>query len=158
MVAHPPCTYLANSGVRWLYKDGYRDVYNAEGEIRLNEERLKKMTEASKFFWDLCNAPIPHVCVENPIPHGWAGLPDYHQIIQSWMFGEDASKKTCLWLKNLPELEPTNVLIKERYANQTLSGQNKLGPSKDRWKDRSRTYQGIADAMADQWMKYLRGL
>jgi hypothetical protein len=77
-----------------------------------------------------------------------------NQIIQPWWFGEDASKKTCLWLENLPNLVPTNKLPgddKTRRANQTPSGQNKLGPSPDRWKERSRTYQGIANAMATQW-------
>lgn len=77
----------------------------------------------------------------------------YSQTIQPYMFGEDASKRTCLWLKGLPLLQPTNLIKKEKYSNQTPSGQNKLGPSPDRWKERSRTYQGIADAMADQWVK-----
>lgn len=140
MIAHPPCTYLANSGVRWL-----------TGNLTLSRDRWNKMEEASEFFYILWNANIPKVCIENPVPHKYARLPKYTQTIQPWQFGEDASKRTCLWLRGLPNLVPTNVIIKDKYANQTPSGQNKLGPSKDRAKERARTYQGIANAMAEQW-------
>jgi hypothetical protein len=139
MVAHPPCTYLAASGMHWTTR-GLRD---------------KALTdEAAEFFLALASAPIPRIAIENPIGH-MSGLwrePD--QIIQPWEFGEDASKATCLWLKGLPRLIPTKVIRKRRYANQTESGQNKLAPSDDRWKERSRTYRGIADAMAAQWSNY----
>jgi len=136
MIAHPPCTYLCNSGVSWLHKD---------------QSRWHELDKASQFFKTLLEYNIPKICVENPIPHKYGKLPKYTQIIQPYQFGEDASKRTCLWLKNLPKLKPTNIIIKDRYANQTPSGQNKLGPSADRWKERSRTYTGIAEAMADQW-------
>ena len=136
MIAHPPCTYLASSGLHWNKK--------RPGRAKLTEE-------AFKFVMMLANASIPKIAIENPIgclSTRWR-KPD--QIIQPWMFGEDASKSTCLWLKGLPKLTQTNVIKKERYANQTPSGQNNLGPSLTRWKERSKTYQGIANAMADQW-------
>ena len=139
MIAFPPCTYLCNSGVRWL-KD--------------NSERQAKMHYAAMFFRTLLECDIPKIAVENPIMHGYAveriGR-KYDQIIQPWMFDENASKATCLWLKNLPKLEPTKIIRRKRYANQTPSGQNKLGPSADRARLRGITYQGIADAMANQW-------
>lgn len=138
MIAHPPCTRLANSGVCWLHK---RSLWH---ELDL----------AAGFFNTLLNAPIERICVENPIMHKYARdriAQSYSQIIQPWMFGEDASKATCLWLKGLPPLKPTQIIKKHRYANQTPGGQNKLGPSPDRTKLRSITYQGIANAMAKQW-------
>lgn len=141
MIAHPPCTRLCNSGVSWLEKRGLWD----------------EMEEACEFFKSLLDAPIPRKAVENPILHGYAlekiGC-NYDQIIQPWCFGHSESKSTCLWLRNLPKLKPTNVLRKstgECWDNQTPSGQNKLGPSDERAKIRSTTYQGVADAMAEQW-------
>lgn len=138
MIAHPPCTRLCNSGVRWLHE---RDLWD-------------EMREAALFFKELLEAPIPKIAVENPIMHKYAleiiGR-KHDQTIQPWMFGEDASKRTCLWLKNLPLLTPTKIIKKKRYANQTPSGQNKLGPSEDRAKLRSITYKGIAKAMAEQF-------
>jgi hypothetical protein len=107
--------------------------------------------EALEFVQMLANAPIPRIAIENPIgclSTRWR-KPD--QIIQPWQFGEDASKATCLWLENLPFLKSTKIIKKDRYSNQTASGQNKLGPSSTRWKERSKTYEGIAEAMADQW-------
>lgn len=136
MIAHPPCTYLASSGLHWNKRIPGRD---------------KKTEEAFHFVLTLSQTYIPRVAIENPIgclSTKWR-KPD--QIIQPWMFGEDASKSTCLWLKGLPKLTPTNIIKKERYANQTASGQNKLPPSPDRWKLRSVTYKGIAEAMAEQW-------
>jgi len=139
MIAFPPCTYLCNSGVRWL-KD--------------NSERQAKIHYAAMFFRTLLECDIPKIAIENPIMHRYAidriGR-KYDQIIQPWMFGEDASKATCLWLKNLPKLKPTKIIRRKRYANQTPSGQNNLGPSADRAKIRGITYQGIADAMAEKW-------
>lgn len=136
MIAHPPCTYLASSGLHWNKRIAGRQ---------------EKTEEALEFIQLLLNAPIEKIALENPIGCISSRIRKPDQIIQPWMFGEDASKATCLWLKNLPPLQPTNILKKERYGNQTPSGQNKLGPSPERWKERSRTYAGIAAAMAEQW-------
>ena len=130
MIAHPPCTYLCNSGVRWLYSQ---------------KGRWLKMEDARKFFMLLYTANIPKICVENPIPHRHANLPPYTQIIQPYMFGHGETKATCLWLKNLPLLTPTNE-VKGRKARVHYEP-----PGIDRWKNRSRTYAGIATAMAEQW-------
>lgn len=144
MIAHPPCTYLSVSGMHWT-KRGLRDP-------QLTEDALK-------FVSDLMDAPIEMIAIENPISIISSRIRKPDQVIQPWHFGHDASKKTCLWLKNLPLLTPTNIIEprivngKERWGNQTDSGQNKLPPSKDRWKIRSETYKGIADAMAQQWGK-----
>jgi len=138
MIAHPPCTYLCNSGVRWLHE---------------RPERWQQMEEAIDFFFELLNAPIPHICVENPIPHKYArekiGKPT--QYIQPYEFGEPVTKKTGLWLKNLPLLKPTNVIPKEKVRQKIWFEL----PSPDRWKKRSRTFRGIAEAMAEQWGKFL---
>lgn len=139
MIAHPPCTYLSVSGMHWTTR-GLRDPQFTE--------------DALSFVQRLMDAPIKHIAIENPVSVISSRIRKPDQIIQPWYFGEDASKKTCLWLKNLPQLKDTNRLpgdSKTRRANQTASGQNKIGPSNDRWKERSRTYQGIARAMADQW-------
>lgn len=139
MIAHPPCTYLAVSGMHWTTR-GLRDP-------KLTEDALA-------FVRLLMAAPIGKICIENPVSIISSRIRKPDQIIQPWQFGHDASKKTCLWLKNLPTLHHTCVLPggeKARRGNQTATGQNKLGPSADRWKERSRTYQGIADAFASQW-------
>lgn len=142
MICHPPCTYLSVSGLHWNSK---------------NPERAKKTEEALEFVQLLLNANIPRIALENPVSCISTRIRKPDQIIQPYNFGEDASKRTCLWLKNLPKLkdteyfEPRLVGDKMRWGNQTDSGQNKLAPSDDRWKDRSRTYFGIAAAMADQW-------
>ncbi len=142
MIAHPPCTYLSVSGMHWT-KRGLRDP-------QLTEDALD-------FVKLLMDAPIPRICVENPISIISSRIRKPDQIVQPYCFGHDASKKTCLWLKNLPLLQPTQYVYprvvdgKERWGNQTDSGQNKLAPSKDRWKKRSETYSGIAKAMAEQW-------
>ena len=142
MIAHPPCTYLANSGVRWLYGEN-------------SGLRWGKLLEALEFWNTLWIAPIDKKCMENPIPHKYAkttvenvgvsGIGNYSQIIQPWQFGHGETKATCLWLKNLPKLEPTNIVggRKGRVHREP--------PGPDRWKNRSRTYQGIAEAMANQW-------
>lgn len=141
-VFHPPCTYLAVSGLHWNKRD---------------PERAAKTEEALEFVRDLMNAPIERIALENPISCISSRIRKPDQIIQPHQFGHDASKATCLWLKNLPKLTPTchvaprMVNGKPRWANQTDSGQNRLGPSDDRWKIRSTTFQGIADAMAAQW-------
>ena len=139
MLAFPPCTYLSVSGMHWTVR-GLRDP---------------KLTEDALAFVELLlNAPVKKIALENPVSIINTRVRKPEQIIQPWWFGHDASKKTCLWLKNLPLLKPTNRLPGDnttRRANQTPSGQNKLGPSADRWKLRSATYQGIADGMAAQW-------
>jgi len=142
MIAHPPCTYLCSSGLHW------------NGRVAGRQE---KTDEAVEFVRRLLDANIPRIALENPIGCISRLIRKPEQIIQPHQFGDDASKSTCLWLKNLPNLIPTNNIPprmvdgKSRWANQTDSGQNRLGPSDDRWKERSKTYQGIADAMAFQW-------
>lgn len=142
MVAHPPCTYLSVSGMHWTTR-GLRDP--------------KLTDDALQFVRDLMDAPIDRIAIENPVSVISTRIRKPDQIIQPWWFGDDASKKTCLWLKNLPLLTPTDMLegdSKTRRGNQTASGQNKLPPSKDRWKLRSATFQGIANAMAQQWGRH----
>lgn len=142
MIAHPPCTYLSVSGMHWTRR-GLRDP-------QLTENALE-------FVRLLMDAPIPRIAIENPVSviSTRIGKPD--QIINPYQFGHDASKKTCLWLKGLPPLKPTQVIEprivngRKRWGNQTDSGQNRLSPSPDRWKLRSATFPGIAAAMADQW-------
>lgn len=167
MLAHPPCTYLAVSGLHW----------NKRGVLVDGRPRAELTEEALVFVQRLMDAPIPRIAIENPISCISSRIRKPDQIIQPWMFGEDASKATCLWLKNLPLLVPTNVIegklyccgmpiehdilgcpnccaekkAKRIWGNQTPSGQNKLGPSEDRWKIRSTTYPGIAAAWAMQW-------
>jgi hypothetical protein len=139
MIAHPPCTYLSVSGLHWNKR---------------RPERQKQTDEALAFVERLLRARVPMIALENPIGCISSRIRRADQIIQPWQFGHDASKATCLWLKGLPPLKPTDVLPggrKARRANQTPSGQNKLGPSPDRWKLRSLTYPGIAQAMAEQW-------
>jgi hypothetical protein len=142
MIAHPPCTYLSVSGMHWTTR-GLRNP-------QLTEDALD-------FVQRLMNAPIKQIAIENPISVISSRIRKPNQIITPYQFGHDASKKTCLWLQNLPLLRPTQMIEprivngRKRWGNQTDSGQNKLPPSKDRWKIRSATYQGIADAMADQW-------
>ena len=141
MIAHPPCTYLSSSGLHWNGR--------VPGRAELTEEAID-------FVWRLMLSPISRIAIENPVGCISSRIRKPDQIIQPWHFGDDASKKTCLWLKNLPLLRETNRLPGNnltRRANQTASGQNKLGPSPDRQKIRSKTYQGIANAMAAQWGK-----
>ena len=146
MVAHPECTYLCNSGVRWMY--------SKNGE--LSALRHLRCINAGTFLEILLGEQcpihnIPKVCIENPIPHRYAYAPygaihrKYDQIIHPWQFGHGETKATCLWLKNLPKLKPTNI----------VSGRepriHRMGPSETRSLDRARTYPGIAAAMAEQW-------
>lgn len=153
-IFHPTCRYVANSGALRLYKGGKK----SNG---IDQDRWDKMIEAAHFFKKLYNLKIPHIALENPIMLGYAqkiiGVGPSQTIQPNW-FGHPESKATCLWLRSLPNLVPTNKLEKPasgHWENQTKSGQNKLPPSKDRWMIRSRTYPGIADAMAIQWSEYV---
>jgi hypothetical protein len=147
IIAHPPCTYLSNSGVRWLY--------NKDGSI--NTERWDNMIDGAIFFRSLLYSNCDKICIENPVMHKHARFfigRKQDQTIQPYEFGHPESKRTCLWLKGLPKLKPTNILKKPEvgyWDNQTASGQNKLAPSPERAKIRSKTYSGIAKAMAEQW-------
>ena len=138
MIAHPPCTYLSNAGARFLYPNK-----------QLNEDRLKLGMEAKEFFMALYNANINKIVVENPIPSKIYGLPQYSQTIQPYEYGHPFQKKTCLWLKNVPELKPTNIVSNRQSTKVPGNWFNKGG--KDRQKNRAKTFQGIADAMAEQW-------
>lgn len=146
IIAHPPCTYLTNAGARHLWK-GHQ----------LNQERYQKGVEAKKFFMAFLNADCPRIAVENPIPSRVFELPKYTQTIQPYEYGHPYTKKTCLWLKGLPALVPTDVV--EPVATWCPSGSysGKHGDkhrgmfTTDRAKNRSKTFPGIAKAMAEQW-------
>lgn len=127
LIAHPPCTYLAVSGARWF------------------KDRQQEQRDALQFVSNLMLAPIKQICIENPISVISSKIRKPDQIIQPWQFGHGETKATCLWLKGLPNLIPTNIV------NGRENRVHKMPPSKDRWKNRSRTFQGIADAMAEQW-------
>lgn len=142
-VFFPPCTHLASSGAKWF-----------------DEKRKDGRQQAGiKFFLDLYNCPIPRICIENPIGIMSTELRKPDQIIQPYFFGDPFKKSTCLWLKNLPKLEPTNI-VKPGPQHVTKSGKSmpawyNIPPIADRWKIRSKTFQGLADAMADQFGNYL---
>jgi hypothetical protein len=144
IIAFPPCTYLCSSGMHWTVR-GLRDP-------KLTEDALD-------FVRCLLGADCKHIALENPVGAISTRIRKPDCIIHPWQFGHPESKTTCLWLKNLPPLVPTNILQKPaggRWENQCANGsQNKLGPSPDRWKLRSKTYQGIADAMASQWSAFV---
>jgi len=143
IIAHPPCTYLCSSGLHWNTR---------------RPDRAAQTVLALDFVMKLMHAPCHHIAIENPIGCISSRIRKPDQIIQPYQFGHAESKSTCLWLSGLPVLTPTKVMSKPdcgHWENQTPSGQNKLGPSADRWKIRSATYQGIADAMAAQWSAYL---
>lgn len=154
IIAHPPCTYLSNAGACRLYpKAG-----------QLNTERYEQGLQAKRFFLRLYNADCEHIAVENPVPSKIYELPKYTQIIQPFEYGHPFTKKTCLWLKNLPKLKSTNIVEpKGMYVNgnsaiwkkQKMQGEV-TGKSKDP-KERSKTFEGIAKAMAEQWSAYLSG-
>lgn len=127
MIAFPPCTHLAVSGARWF------------------KDKLQEQKDAIDFFMYLVNSDIPRIAIENPIGIMSSKYRKPDQIIQPWMFGHGETKATCLWLKNLPKLIPTNIVEGREHRI------HKMAPSDHRAKDRARTYQGIADAMANQW-------
>lgn len=140
--SHLPCTFMCNSGVSWLHKD----------ESRWNE--LQKSNELFHYFWQ---SGVKHLYIENPIPHKYALLPDYSQIVHPYQFGHPERKATCLWLKNLPLLKETNNVkdVMEKLPKKEAQRIHYTSPGKDRWKIRSRTFPGIAKAIADQWGKIL---
>lgn len=155
MIAHPPCTYLSVSGAMHLY--------NKDGSI--NENRYKNQMDALEFVHQLMDADIDRICIENPISVISSYIREPDQIIQPWMFGDKAQKSTCLWLKNLPKLLPTNIVEKGEFFEwiDGKTGKKKKQPMwyyqalldaktpAERRTLRSKTFQGIADAMADQW-------
>lgn len=151
LIVHPPCTFFSSSGLHWVYRKA---------------ERLQELERAVEFVHALIDAAavVPLVALENPIGYLSRVIRPPDQIVQPYEYGDDASKATCLWLRGLPLLRPTNRIdgrlvwhggdggrMVERWSNQTDSGQNKLPPSEHRASDRSRTYPGIAEAMAEQW-------
>ena len=148
IIAHPPCTYLTNAGARWLYAGG-----------KLNEERYKKGLEAKGFFLQFLWADCDKVVIENPIPSSVYKLPEYTQIIQPYEYGHPHTKKTCLWIRGLRPLKPTNIVepVKgKRFQQKSGKWRNSCWEmeqkgGKDRARERSKTFEGIAQAMADQW-------
>ena len=138
MIAHPPCTYLSNAGARFLYPKG-----------KLNKDRLVLGMAAKVLFMSLWQAPIKRICIENPIPSLIFELPARNQIVQPYYFGDAVQKKTCLWLKDLPLLTYSPVSVRPQSTKIAGNWFNTGG--KDRQKNRAKTFQGIADAMAEQW-------
>jgi hypothetical protein len=157
MMAHPPCTYLAVSGAAWLYnKDGSR-----------NEERWKNQAEALDFVKALMNAPIDFIAVENPVSVISTQIRKPDQIIHPWQFGDQASKSTCLWLKNLPKIKPTKIVdkgeffewtdkngVKKKQAQWDMDALSQAKTPEERRTLRSKTFQGMAKAIADQWQHF----
>jgi hypothetical protein len=155
MIAHPPCTYLVGSAA-WALKDGpYHQKVKPQTLVGVGRRMARE--ESLAFVRALLEAPVPRIALENPIGAISSRIRKPDQVIHPYEFGHDASKATCLWLKNLPRLKPTRYVEprivdgRKRWGNQTDGGQNRLSPSDDRWKLRSITYAGIAEAMADQW-------
>lgn len=146
IIAFPPCTYLTNAGARHLYKGGV-----------LNQARFAKGIEAKHFFMEIYNADCPRIAIENPVPSRVYELPEKTQVIQPWQFGHPYTKRTQLWLKGLPKLEPTNIVTPDRTwcpsGSYSKGHENKYKGmfTKDRAKNRAKTFPGIAKAMAEQW-------
>lgn len=146
LIAHPPCTYLSNAGARHLWKDH-----------QLQEERVKKGILGRDLFMQFFLAKIPRICIENPIPSRVFALPKYTEVIQPYQYGHPYTKKTCLWLKGLQKLEPTNIVDPVATWCPSGSYSHKHGEqhrgmfTTDRARNRSKTFPGIAKAMAEQW-------
>ena len=154
MIAHPPCTYLAVSGARWLYnKDGTK-----------NQDRWDKQKEALDFVQRLMDAPIDKIAIENPISVISSNIRKPDQIVHPYMFGDKASKSTCFWLKNLPLLKPTNIVekgefvewiskkgVKKKQAKWFFDALKKAKTKEERRTLRSKTFKGMAEAIAKQW-------
>lgn len=152
IIAHPPCTYLSNAGACRLYP--------RKGQ--LDKKRYAKGLEAKEFFMKFLNADCEYICIENPIPSKVFDLPEYSQIIQPYEFGHPYSKKTCLWLKGLPKLKPTEILAEYKPYVSCKTSANKGNPDKagvsrsgGAAKVRSKTFEGVAQAMAQQWSDFL---
>ena len=154
IIAHPPCTYLSNAGAARLYK-----VIN--GETYILRSRFEKGMDAKEFFMEMLNADCNLVAVENPVPSGVYRLPQYAQAIQPYEYGHPFKKKTCLWLKGLPKLKPTRIVeadiswVSGGSKNANGTKRNNCGMKFRDSKTKSKTFQGIADAMAEQWGDYL---
>lgn len=152
IIAFPPCTYLTNAGARHLYKGGV-----------LNQERFEKGLQAKAFFMAIYNADCPKIAIENPTPSRVYHLPEKSQVIQPWQFGHPYTKRTQLWLKGLPPLEPTDIVTPERTWCPSGSYSGKHGEkhrgmfTTDRARNRSKTFSGIAKAMAEQWAGIAEG-
>lgn len=141
IVAHPPCTRLCNSGVRWL---------SSPPPGKTLSQMWHELDEGAALFSDCWNAPVDRICVENPVMHKHAkarirNYRKFSQSIQPWQFGHGETKRTCLWLKNLPPLRPTNIV--DGREQRVF----RMPPGENRWRERSRFFKGIAEAMADQW-------
>jgi hypothetical protein len=141
IVAHPPCTRLCNSGVRWL---------STPPPGRTREAMWAELDDGAALFSTLWNAPVPRIAVENPVMHRHAkariaNYQEFAQSVQPWQFGHPETKRTCLWLRNLPALTPTDIV---EGREQRV---HRMPPGPDRWRERSRFFPGIAAAMADQW-------
>jgi len=141
LIGHPPCTRLTNAGVRWLKKPP---------KGKTVEDMDRELDEGAELFSDLLNAPVPKICIENPVMHKYAkerirNYKEFTQSIQPWQFGHGEVKRTCLWLKGLPQLVPTDIVDGREPRVHHMS------PGPDRWKERSRFFTGIAKAMAEQW-------
>lgn len=146
IVAHPPCTYMSKAGARWMFPKA--------GQV--SQERLALAIEAKKFFFEILNANCERICVENPRPLKIVGLPVPSQVVQPYQFGHPYSKATCLWLKNLEPLKPTNVLKEYKPFLPSNTGAFSRGGGGSRGvahdaKTASRTFEGIGKAMAEQW-------
>ncbi|WP_430648646.1 hypothetical protein [Bradyrhizobium manausense] len=165
MVAHPPCTRLCLSGVRWLHEPptklstAHYSIREVAAYARMNREQrlafmwdeLDKAADLFSAFWNAdMEHGIPRICIENPVMHGHAkqrirNYEEFAQSVQPWQFGHGECKRTCFWLKGLPKLEPTNIVAGRAQRI------HQLGPSADRWRERSKFFPGFASAMAEQW-------
>lgn len=142
IIAHPPCTYLSRAGCRWLFPKG-----------KLNEERHKKGLQAKEFFMKFYNLDCDYIAIENPHPHKIFNMPKESQIIQPWQFGHKVTKRTFLWLKGLPELKTTDIVEPEYYIDKKgIKHSSLTGWSQ---KKKSKTFPGIAKAMAEQWSEFI---
>lgn len=156
-IFHPPCTYLTNAGVRHLHEN-VASKNGVKAKIH-GQARMREMEKACHFFNTLYNANIDKVCIENPIPHKYAKfyIGDYTQLLQPWQFGEKQTKAVCLWLRGLPKLKPTKIVgpppkIMSPEEKRSWHKVHYMSPGKNRWKERSRFFHGIAKAMSEQWI------
>ena len=150
LIAHPPCTYMSKAGARWMYPTAGN----------LDKRRYEQAMEAKKFFHKFLDAKCKHIAVENPVPLKIVGLPQHSCCVQPYEYGEPFSKKTLLWLKDLPSLRPTNILTEYKPYLPSNTGGAKRGQKHSRGiaknaKESSKTFRGIAEAMAEQWENYI---